>query len=182
MLLPKHLPDETLCSLIARIARINGLKDIRVLLPMLLAGRKEKSFIDTLLSLTEFCEGVSYAYGTTIELLREQTWLPELARLGELNSSTLENIAEGRLLLSLGQMSFLGPSVLSCCPRCIESDIADFGVAYWHRVHQPGAVVSCPSHQGVVIKKLNCVGRCCTTSSLCRGIWCQKIGSMAKLV
>ncbi|CZF85659.1 hypothetical protein GMA8713_03698 [Grimontia marina] len=36
---------------------------------------------------------------------------------------------------------------LKWCPRCVEQDIHDRGVAYWHRAHQVPGVTACWSHQ-----------------------------------
>ncbi|WP_283129825.1 TnsD family Tn7-like transposition protein [Enterovibrio norvegicus] len=36
---------------------------------------------------------------------------------------------------------------LKWCPRCVEQDIHDRGVAYWHRAHQVPGVTACWLHQ-----------------------------------
>ncbi|WP_336511217.1 TniQ family protein, partial [Vibrio anguillarum] len=36
---------------------------------------------------------------------------------------------------------------LKMCPVCVQEDIRQFGVAYWHRVHQIPAIESCCEHQ-----------------------------------
>jgi hypothetical protein len=39
-----------------------------------------------------------------------------------------------------------GPAHLRYCPSCVEEDKGQAGEAYWHRLHQLGAVEICPLH------------------------------------
>ena len=44
---------------------------------------------------------------------------------------------------------------LKCCPRCVELDEDNHGVAYWHTVHQLPGVLVCPEH-GLVLNSVSC--------------------------
>ncbi|MFC3200547.1 TnsD family Tn7-like transposition protein [Alteromonas oceani] len=43
-------------------------------------------------------------------------------------------------------------SCLYYCPECVNDDLEQYGVAYWHRKHQLYALVTCPVHAKELLK------------------------------
>lgn len=43
------------------------------------------------------------------------------------------------------------PATLQFCSRCVETDRAQYGEAFWHRVHQLPGVCCCPHHYGTML-------------------------------
>jgi hypothetical protein len=43
------------------------------------------------------------------------------------------------------------PATLQFCPRCVDDDRAQYGEAFWHRVHQLPGVGFCPHHSGTIV-------------------------------
>ncbi|WP_327790954.1 TniQ family protein, partial [Vibrio anguillarum] len=67
------------------------------------------------------------------------------AKLSEAISST-----DNYTAIRLSQLSCVrehAQLTLKMCPVCVQEDIRQFGVAYWHRVHQIPAIESCCEHQ-----------------------------------
>lgn len=146
MVFLEHLPDETLASLLARLARFNGYVDYCDLLDNLNPGGKTKSFIDGELSLPMFGEATGHAYGTANEVIRKMTSLYAQAQLGEFDFARVQAIKTGKLVLSIGDFTLLGKPVLRYCHSCVEEDIGRYGFSYWHRVHQLPVVLICQRH------------------------------------
>lgn len=146
VILLEHLPDETLASLLARLARFNGYIDYCDLLDNLNPGRRTKSFIDGGLSLPLFSEATGNAYGTANEVIRRMTSLYAQALLGEFDFARVQTIETGKLILSIGDLTFLGKPVLRYCHSCAGDDIRRYGFSYWHRLHQLPVVLSCQKH------------------------------------
>ncbi|MEZ9440898.1 TnsD family Tn7-like transposition protein [Vibrio atlanticus] len=87
------------------------------------------------------------------DLLRDQTLAPLFmhyypqykAKLSEAISST-----DNYTAIRLSQLSCVrehAQLTFKMCPVCVQEDIRQFGVAYWHRVHQIPAIESCCDHQ-----------------------------------
>lgn len=153
MILPAPYPDETLCSLLARMGRLNGVRDYRELAEAFFGVPMCPSFIDADIHLPTFCAQTCQAYGSPLEVLDRCTWLVAQARLGEVGVSDIHAIASGDARFALGDVTFQREAVVTYCPTCIRSDIDRFGVAYWHRVHQLLFVRCCPDH-GSVLKRI----------------------------
>lgn len=154
MIFPRPLPDETLGSLLSRLARLNGMLDIRDAISACLDAPPCASFVDAPLNIPDFCKRIAYAYGTPKDFLANLTWLPARAKLGELNDSSIRDIEEGAVSRTLGELIFSGPTLLSYCPLCVKNDISQFGIAYWHRVHQSEIIHRCILHRGALIRKI----------------------------
>lgn len=152
MILPAHLPDETLCSILARLCRLNGVTDFRDIAMIYLANPVCPSFIDAPIDLPVFCRRTRYVYGDPKEVLSKLTWYVAQARLGERDVDALSAIERGDVRPTLSQLTFDGSAVLCFCLTCVEEDIGRFGVAYWHRIHQSPMVRCCPHHGGRVAK------------------------------
>lgn len=156
VILLEHLPDETLASLLARLAGFNGYIDYCDLLDNLNPGRRTKSFIDGELSLPLFSEATGNAYGTANEVIRRMTSLYAQAQLGEFDFARVQAIETGKLILSIGDLTFLGKPVLRYCYSCVGDDIRRYGFSYWHRVHQLPIVLSCQRHNEL-LRQFSCL-------------------------
>jgi len=146
MIFPVPLPDETLCSLLARVCRWNGIADFRDITTLYFGNPLYASFIDAHINLPEFCKRTDYAYGDSRAVLEQLTWLGAQVRLGEANASILVGMADGTLMPSLSKLTFHDAAALSYCPTCRLQDISEFGSAYWHRIHQLPVIRFCPQH------------------------------------
>lgn len=152
MILPKHLPDETLCSLLARLGRLNGVTDFRDIAAIYCVQPICPSFIDAPIDLPGFCRRTRYVYGDPKAVLDKLTWYVAQARLGEREIGALRAIEQGGVRPTLSALSFDDSALLCFCLNCVEEDIGRFGVAYWHRIHQSPIVRCCPHHGGPVVK------------------------------
>lgn len=152
MILPALLPDETLCSILARLSRLNGVTDFRDIAAIYLANPVCPSFIDAPIDLPEFCRRTRYVYGDPNAVLSKLTWYVAQARLGERDVEALSAIECGDVRPTLSQLTFDDSAVLCYCLACIEEDIGRFGVSYWHRIHQLPMVRCCPQHGRPVVK------------------------------
>ncbi|MFZ2266213.1 MAG: TniQ family protein [Azonexus sp.] len=147
MILSRHLPDETLGSLLARIGRLNGFFDLRDVVAECFDQPRSPSFIDARVDVPGFCERISYVYGVPATFLENLTWLPAQTRLGELDVSATKAVELGEVLPTVGELTFPDETQLSLCRRCVEEDIEHFGTTYWHRIHQFAVVQNCPHHR-----------------------------------
>lgn len=152
MILPSHFPDETLCSLLARLGRLNGVTDFREIAAIYCAQPICPSFIDAPIHLPEFCRRTKYVYGDREAVLNNLTWYVAQARLGEREVGALSAIEGGEVRPTLSELTFDDSAVLCFCLDCVEEDIGQFGVAYWHRIHQTPIVRCCPHHGRPVAK------------------------------
>lgn len=146
MILPSHRPDETLCSLLARMARLNGITDFRDLAEAFFGEALCTSFIDARIHLPTLCIRLREVYGDPISVIERFTWLGARVRLGEVESSWLNTLANGDGTIQLGDLTFQNEAMLGYCPTCVQHDVDRFGVAYWHRLHQLSIVRCCPEH------------------------------------
>lgn len=146
MILPEHLPDETLASLWARQTRLNGYSDGCAFISALLPNRKVASFIDTEIHFPSFCKAVGNAYGTAEEVTKAMTNLHAQVQIGELDLVELREIENGDRILRLGDLTFFGTTALSYCRSCVTADIAQYGISYWHRLHQLPVMLFCSEH------------------------------------
>ncbi|MBY8219774.1 TnsD family Tn7-like transposition protein [Vibrio cidicii] len=149
MRLPDALPDELLFSRMIRYCSVGAVPipeflksvygDYRASInPILTAG------LSSLSSLYRESKN---------DLLMEQTLAPLFmhyypqykAKLSEAISST-----DNYTAIRLSQLSCVREHTqltLKICPVCVQEDIRQFGVAYWHRAHQIPAIESCSDHQ-----------------------------------
>lgn len=153
MILPAPFPDEMLCSLLARMGRVNGVRDYRELAEAFFGVPICSSFIGANIHLPTFCVESRQAYGAPLDVLDRFTWLVAQARLGEVDIPDIHAIASGEARFALGNVTFQRETVVTYCTACIRSDIDRYGVAYWHRVHQLLFVRCCPDH-GSVLKRI----------------------------
>ena len=136
LLLPESWPDETLYSLLARIALVNGSTNHVELVRNLLGVKRATSVISASINLSHFCDVTRNMYGSPREVLQNFSVLVARARLGELDGSTLAEIECGALAPPLVDMVFGGNGHWRLCARCAEYDAKTYGIAYWHQAHQ----------------------------------------------
>ena len=91
-------------------------------------------------------------------LIKEHTLLPYFAPFLEGNQliSVMDAmIGEGGLAVvansGIAASTVREPATLRFCPQCVKSDRAQYGEAFWHRVHQLPGIVFCPHHSGTAI-------------------------------
>lgn len=146
---PIPLPDETLYSLIARVARINGATNALELCNAL-ALSPSLSAMDCRLDLDALCSRNGLPAGVHSTLI-DMTSVRVATHLAEVDSMSAHRI------LGLADAAQGGLCRWRICPRCAESDITQFGVAYWHRQHQLPASLICANH-GAVLERFD-IGR-----------------------
>lgn len=155
LILPERWPDETMCGLWARIARINGLRQLDVA-GILTGEERPTSVIGCPVNIKYFCEVTKGAYGSPSDLLRQISMFPALAHLGVISASTLADVENGTTRPDLGMLEF-GVSrghYWRVCKKCMEQDAKRFGVAYWHRAHQLPTSQYCTEH-GLKLDRVN---------------------------
>lgn len=149
MRLPDALPDELLFSRMIRYCSVGA-----VPIPEFLKSvyGDHRASINPIL--TAGLSSLSSLYRESKnDLLMEQTLAPLFmhyypqykAKLSESISST-----DNYSAIRLSQLSCVrehAQLTLKMCPVCVQEDIRQFGVSYWHRVHQIPAIESCCEHQ-----------------------------------
>jgi len=151
LILPECCPDESIYSLVAKIARINGINHLEVT-GHLFGENCPTSIIGCPVNIKHFSEMTRGLYGSPIEMLRNLTVIPTLAHLGEIESSTLGEIELGALKPELARMIFGTECHLQFCEECAARDAEWYGVAYWHRSHQLPTSMCCPEHGATLIR------------------------------
>lgn len=70
---------------------------------------------------------------------------------------------------------------LRLCPHCIAEDLARFGVAYWHRIHQVPWILFCPKHMAALHVSWVTAGerRLVTVTDGAKGSRAVTVGGMA---
>lgn len=148
--LPFSLPDETLYSLAARIRLFNGIRNDRDACLVMFGGDDGILVGDAPVDLERFCNVTGFHYGNALEVSRAATITGFMNRLGCLESRHVHQSEElgggnsrhvGLVSLSNGQAH-----VWRWCPVCKSNELREFGVAYWHRVHQLQGVQVCTIH------------------------------------
>lgn len=142
LLWPIPLPDETLYSLVARAAKINGATNALALCNVL-ALSPSLSVMDCRLDLDALSSRNVLPAGVQSTLI-DMTSVRVAAHLAE------RELMSAHLILGLADSVQGGLCRWRICPRCADSDITQFGVAYWHRQHQLPASLICADHGGVL--------------------------------
>ena len=91
-------------------------------------------------------------------LIKRHTLLPYFAPFLERNqlASVMDDMVGERGPAVPGRAGIMastvkGPATLQLCPHCVEADRAQYGEAFWHRVHQLPGVCFCPHHQETML-------------------------------
>ena len=146
LVLPVPLPDEMFCSLLTRLCQLNGIDDFRDLANYCFGSPPYASFIGAQVNFLSFCRHTDSAYGQASDVVQALTCVTAQYCLGEISRATFAAIQSGHATLSLRQLTFHDTTALRYCPLCAEADLARFGMAYWHRLHQLPVVRCCPEH------------------------------------
>lgn len=152
MLLPAPLHDEIFGSLLARMGRMNGYADFRDMASQYCGDGPISSFIDAEIDLSRFSRQTNFAYPGAEELLQNLTWYGAQVKLGEMAWLRIDGLAKGNDRLTLSSSMFPDSAVLGYCPTCRDHDLRQYGMSYWHRLHQLPIVFFCPHHGDGVVK------------------------------
>lgn len=146
---PIPLPDETLYSLIARVAKLNGIADA-----LALCNRFELSpslsLMDCRLN-PEILLSENNLPESLYSIVGEMTAVRAAVHLAEAESSIANQ------MLALSESAQGGLCRWRICQVCANEDVAEFGVAYWHRQHQLPSSLICAKH-GAVLERFE-IGR-----------------------
>lgn len=148
LVFPELWPDETIYSLLAKIASVNGVGHFEVI-GLLLGADRPTTVIGCPVDLRHFYEAAEGAYGSPNALLRKLTILPMLANLGVTSTSSLTDVEKGNIRPELGALIFgiNRGCQWRICSECADRDRKIYGIAYWHKVHQLPTSQYCPEHQ-----------------------------------
>ena len=149
MRLPDALPDELLFSRLIRYCCLSA-----VSVPQLLDSvyGDHRASINPIL--TAGLGSLSTLFRESKDdLLRDQTLAPLFMHFYPHYKAKLETAlasTDNYTAIRLSQLSCVREHTeltLKMCPICVQEDIRQFGVAYWHRVHQIPAIESCCEHK-----------------------------------
>lgn len=146
MQLPKVLPDESLFSRICRYLAMCELPLEQVLVKLVGDGRTSihPYLTSNLHIMDQFTEESAEV------LLSNQTLRPLFSYYLPQYRTVIEDVsANSNDILRASQLStFRDKERLSLkyCPLCAKDDVYDFGVAYWHLIHQVPGLEACPVH------------------------------------
>lgn len=149
LLFPTALPDEIYTAYLSRIARCNGF-----------AGRQIEDFLRLVLSqnpqpIAPYLERILTTLAKSAEksvtnFVREHTFLPY--RRGIVNNAL--ELPHGETTPRFAATAYLNiaknGTESRLCTTCIESDIAEHGMAYWRRLHQLPGVYVCATHNSAL--------------------------------
>lgn len=150
MWLPGCLPDELLISRMFRYVTLfgwNGLSRVYELL-----GSRKKSIHPLLTSGLNVIASDLSPNDTSQKLLFHQTLAPIfLFFLTDHRVAIKQAMLNGKSSSTLRECQFPASGngssiILKSCPICARSDIINYGVAYWHRMHQMPGVSVCSEH------------------------------------
>lgn len=146
---PIPLPDETLYSLIARVAKLNGIADALALCNRFSLS-PSLSVMDCRLN-PEILFSENDLPASLYSIVGEMTAVRAAAHLAEAESSIANQ------MLALSEPVQGGLCRWRICPVCANEDVAEFGIAYWHRQHQLPSSLICTKH-GAVLERFE-IGR-----------------------
>ncbi|MGV2989713.1 TnsD family Tn7-like transposition protein [Vibrio sp. E150_011] len=146
MQLPKALPDESLFSRICRYLAICECTLEQALQQLVCNGRASihPYLTSNILTTAQFTEESPEV------LLSRQTLRPLFAYYLPQYCTVIEDVTAGSNdIIRASQLStFRDKERLSVknCPLCAKEDVYNFGVAYWHLIHQVPGVEACSEH------------------------------------
>ncbi len=151
---PEILPDETVYSLLERWLEAIPVSSINEKVRLLL-GSSNKQLDATLPS---FLTAVAELSGENLSnLMQSHSIIPYFRNFCDKATyqTLLDDISHGDTHTSYSRMSLIAGRVVSApelrfCPVCIEEDIKQYGISYWHVMHQLPGVTACLKH-GVVL-------------------------------
>lgn len=154
--LPEKLPDETLYSLLARIAIVNGMEDHLNVFSKLFGQLRPTSIISVSNGMNKFCDLTHGAYGSLDMIRSDLTVFPLLQHLNVDSNTTLRS----RVWLDARKFDHSGNTrhEWRVCSQCRNEEKLAIGFSYWHRSHQLPTTYYCASH-GVPLRSYNIIGK-----------------------
>lgn len=167
--LPQWLPDETLFSWCSRFHALSGNLLAASTCTQLFGHRRLGAAHDLPSRIAEFATRTGAKLGAAEQIIHERTLLPfylpfRSAIDAQDAISSMKGNGIGSLKFRLGILTsrFGANHPLRACSECMEDDLRQYGIAYWHRSHQyPGAVMCLKHHAPLqtATEKSNGVGR-----------------------
>lgn len=141
--LPIARPDETLYSLVGRIRLANTARCDRDACRSLLGPSMTTHVDEFPVDLTQFCQVTKSLYGRPLDVLMNHCTAPYFLNLKQaLGSLDTKRLSPLLSRYSLAHLSNAGNRNWRLCPSCIAREKKQWGMTYWHRMHQlPGAMV-----------------------------------------
>lgn len=156
--LPDALFDETLYSLLGRIAVINGLRNHLQIFEELFDEAAPTSIVGATGKISRFCESTNYLYGGVERVRYQFTLHPVVVRL---NASAKVARAVSKISTRFDGSGFEYAGNVRHewreCTRCRDRDLEELGFSYWRRAHQLPTTAYCRLH-GVPLKKVVLLG------------------------
>jgi hypothetical protein len=153
--IPQILPDELLYSFLARLAAYNSFASPREYLRIFFGAKDIIPSVDLPTSLNHLhsCLGWQYPFESAQDIIDARTIYPyhrpflTIERHERVQNVLLNGGGKGlKTLLGRVANRFGANPPLRYCARCIEADIREHRVPFWHRIHQLPAVSSCAIH------------------------------------
>jgi hypothetical protein len=147
--LPEALPDETLYSLLGRIAVVNGMTDHLRVFEKAFGHRRPTSIVRTTTGLSRFCDQTGGAYGELHSLITHFTIAPVHTHLNMFPFDESKPRKRLSAWLHGGVFDYSGNTRNEWreCPRCRSEDEERLGFSYWRRFHQLPTTYHCPIHK-----------------------------------
>lgn len=152
-ILTKWLPGESVFSLASRFHLVCGNASASRTCRLLFGHHRHGLAHDFPSNLDEFARRVEGALGTVEDIASRRTLLayywPFLSQARrEAAVAQMRGQGIGSLKFSLGLLTsrFRANHPLKACPVCMQLDVAEHHLAYWHHVHQWPGIWVCPRH------------------------------------
>ncbi len=145
MMWPYPLRDETLYSWLARTARLNAVSNDMAFCDWL-TGTQSTSIMDAPFNLLMLSKKSSGSLGSASQILHQMTAFHVAGALGDVLASDLMEMAAGTRRFDLMAEALGGMCRWRFCTECRMDDIAEAGLAWWHREHQLPTSLVCAIH------------------------------------
>lgn len=152
------LPDETLFSLASRHHLVSGNATPAQTCQQLFGHQRIGSAHDLPARVGHLCRQASGLLGTAPEVIHNHSIAPiylpfhtPLRCANWLIQMEVGSASQMKAELGLAAARFGASHPLRACPQCMEQDVRDHHVAYWHTVHQLPGVRICPTHRNSLL-------------------------------
>ncbi|WP_299179331.1 TnsD family Tn7-like transposition protein [uncultured Neptuniibacter sp.] len=158
---PSPLPDETAYSLVNRFYERSGMFSICSTLDLLFGRHSMQVSSDFLSIMPELSKACGLSF---IEFVRSHSIIPFFEPF--LSSSEyqqlLGTLEQGQSSKAIAELSLLANRLdisdpnFKSCPSCMEEDKEEYGIPYWHCIHQLPGISCCPKHAVRLIETNKC--------------------------
>lgn len=145
------LEDETVFSLVSRLHKLWGYPLAGNTTQILFGHHQGGSQHDFPTRLTEFAQSTKGLLGSATNIVQKhtlykyyRTFLDEPERQELADALYGHSLAHLKLRLGLLTSRLRANHPLKACPLCMQADVEQHGVAYWHLTHQYPGVWICP--------------------------------------